>query len=108
MSGLSLLLPWLGATTVFVALAVGVVYALAVSRRNPRDWQTHVKEQSHAIVDAHPVSEDDAVCPRTVSLQGMLEARTEEGDAYFNPQRLPGYDRLSDATDRIEQRFKEK
>ncbi len=108
MSILSVVGAWLFATLILVALAVGIVYMLAVSRRSPQDWQQHVKEQSETFADTPITRSSEVVEPRTVSLEGMLDARSEKGSAYYDPTRLPGYTHLEDATDRIEQRFKEK
>lgn len=107
MSALSIILPWFIGTVIFVAIALAVVYFLAVSRRTPTDWQQHVKEHREAFSQTSLKPSDDPVAPRAVSLAGMLEARTEVGDGYYNPQHLPGFDRIETATERIEQRIAE-
>lgn len=90
-----------------VGLAVAVVVALAVSRRSASEWQQHIKEQTQHM--AEPTSEgpqEQAIEPQTVSLQTIIDERSEAGNAYFDPQVLPGYQRLEEATERIEDRFK--
>lgn len=108
MTLLSVFSLWLIATLLLVAVAVGIVYFLAVSRRSPHEWQTHVKEQSESFADTSVTRPLDTVEPQNVSLLHMLDARVENGNAYYDPTAFPGYSRLEDATDRIEQRFKEK
>lgn len=105
--GVSVTILWLIATLVLVVVAVGVVYGLAVSRRSPHDWQQHVKEQRESFSETPLSTPSDSVTPQTVSLHGMLHARIEEGNAYYNPTGLPGFDRLEGATERIEQRLAE-
>lgn len=101
----SVIIPWIIATILLVGVAVGVVYMLAVSRRTPHDWQQHVKDQSQSFGQTPLSAPSDSVTPQTVSLHGMLHARIEEGNAYYNPTSLPGFERLEGATERIEQRI---
>lgn len=105
---ISFLVPWLGTTLLMVVIAIGVLAALALTRRTRGDWRQHVKEHRDAFSQTSLTSPDETVPPETVSLRGMLNARTEVGDAYFNPDRLPGFERLEDATDRIEKRIAER
>lgn len=107
MSVLSIVIPLFLGTLVLVSLAVGVIYALAISRRTPEDWQQHVKDHRDSFVETPLGPPLDAVEPQTVSLSGMLNARTEVGNAYYNPQAIPGFDRIEEATGRIEQRIAE-
>lgn len=101
-------LPWLLATLALVALAVGVVYFLAVSRRSPADWQSHVREHRAAFGQTDMAAPEESIQLETVSLQSMLSARSESGDAYFNPQNIPGFQRIEQTTDRIEKRIAER
>lgn len=90
-----------------VSVAVAVVVLLAVSRRSAADWQKHIKEQTQQMAEPTPEGpREQPIEPQTVSLQTIIDERSEEGNAYFDPQVLPGYQRLEEATERIEDRFK--
>lgn len=90
-----------------VGLAVAVVVVLAVSRRSASDWQQHIKEQTQQMAEStHEGPREQPIEPQTVSLQRLIDERSEAGNAYFDPQVLPGYQRLEEATERIEDRFK--
>ncbi|RRC95170.1 hypothetical protein [Schaalia canis] len=90
-----------------IGLAIAVVIILAVSRRSAADWQQHIKEQTQQMTEPTPEGpREQAIQPQTVSLQTMIAEGSQAGNAYFDPQVLPGYQRLEEATERIEDRFK--
>lgn len=90
-----------------IGLAIAVVIILAVSRRSAADWQQHIKEQTQQMTEPTPEGpREQAIQPQTISLQTMIAEGSQAGNAYFDPQVLPGYQRLEEATERIEDRFK--
>lgn len=90
-----------------IGLAIAVVIILAVSRRSAADWQQHIKEQTQQMTEPTPEGpREQAIQPQTVSLQTMIAEGSQAGNAYFDPQVLPGYQRLEEATERIEDRFR--
>lgn len=105
---MSFLLPWLVVTILLVAMAAGILYVLAVKRRSPQQWRKHVVSHAQSFSQTPLRFKESSVMTETVSLHDMLNARTEIGDAYYDPSSLPGYQRLASATDRIDQTVAER
>ncbi|QWW18831.1 hypothetical protein I6B53_06645 [Schaalia sp. 19OD2882] len=84
---------------VLVALALGMLAVLALSRRSAADWRTIVRENVDHVADrAQHSSVSDL---ERESLEDALGLNPSAESAYFDPTTLPGYDRLEAVTVRI-------
>ncbi|WP_297556245.1 hypothetical protein [uncultured Actinomyces sp.] len=76
--------------TVILALAVGVLVVLLVTRRSVSDWQVHLEkttsEWKQADMDG---SKPDPVTPRVSSLETVIRKEGREGSAYLRAEELP-------------------
>lgn len=90
-------------TVLLVVLAVAVVVGVAVSRRPASSWQACLREQAARLQergDAAP--EEDPVAPVGTSLADLLSADEHDGSAYIDPEGLPGYGRLEQVAQKVE------
>ncbi len=92
------------ATIVLVAIAVAVIVGVAISRRPMDQWQDHLRHQASqwTQLEDEGVPLDD-VTPHRVSLSTMLRTHSEEGSAYVEAEKVPGYDRAERAAERMEE-----
>lgn len=88
---------------VMLVVAVGVIIALAVTRRPADQWKSHLRNQpaSWTELEDEGVVLDD-VDPQEVSLEDMLATGAQSGSAYVEPEEIPGYEHLESAAERIE------
>ncbi|MGO3796008.1 MAG: hypothetical protein ACTJGR_02665 [Pauljensenia sp.] len=88
---------------VVLVVAVGVIVALAVTRRPADQWRSHLLNQpaSWTELEDEGVVLDD-VDPQEVSLEDMLATRSQTGSGYVEPEEIPGYEHLENAAERIE------
>lgn len=84
---------------VIVIAAIAVIVGLALVRRPAPDWQRHLRAQGQAISEE---SASEGVAAQETTLGDMLDANRVQKNGYFDPDRLPGIDRIEGVADRIE------
>lgn len=87
-------------TIAILALAIGVLVALLVTRRSVSDWQKHLTEttqewKKHSEQGLDP----DPVKPKRTSLQTVMEEEGREGSAYLRADELPKFDHRHDSAE---------
>lgn len=85
--------------TAIVALAVGVLIILLVTRRSVSDWQIHISETTSEWKKNNAEDrEPPFVEPRTSSLQEVLKEESRQGSAYLRADELPAFDQRHEST----------
>ncbi len=84
---------------VIVVAAITVIVGLALVRRPAPDWQRHLRAQGQAI-SKEPVG--DQVTAQETTLGDLLDANRVPKNGYFDPDRLPGIERIESVAERIE------
>ncbi|MDO5034168.1 MAG: hypothetical protein Q4E01_02145 [Actinomycetaceae bacterium] len=80
--------------TVILALAIGVLVVLLVTRRSVSDWQLHIERTSREWKRSEASEEEPLpqVQPRNSSLETMILKEAREGSAYLRADELPRFD----------------
>lgn len=85
-----------GTTLAILALAVGVLFALMVSRRSVSDWQNHLTQTTRQWKERE--KDDDAteeeIQPKRASLVTVMKQESREGSAYFTADEIRGLEHL--------------
>ncbi|MDO5719292.1 MAG: hypothetical protein Q4P05_00985 [Actinomycetaceae bacterium] len=85
-----------GTTLAILALAVGVLFALMVSRRSVSDWQNHLTAATRQWKERgndDDLSDEDIHLKRA-SLVTVMQQEAREGSAYFTADELRALDHL--------------
>lgn len=90
-------------TLILVLVAIAVIVGLAIKRRPADQWQSHLRTQTQqwTKLEDEGVELDD-VRPEKVSLGSLFDASGVEGSAYLDAEKIPGYDHLEDAAEKLE------
>lgn len=76
--------------TVILALAVGVLVVLLITRRSVSDWQVHLEKTTNEWKQADIDGQNpDPVTPRKSSLETVMKKEGREGSAYLRAEEIP-------------------
>ncbi|MBS5826986.1 MULTISPECIES: hypothetical protein [Actinomycetaceae] len=86
--------------TVILALAVGVLVVLLVTRRSVSDWQVHLEKTTSEWKQAdNEGQKPDPVTPRKSSLEAVIKKEGREGSAYLRAEELPSLEQRPTLSD---------
>ncbi|MDO5728710.1 MAG: hypothetical protein Q4P71_03705 [Actinomycetaceae bacterium] len=86
-------------TLAILALAVGVLFSVMVSRRSVSDWQTHLTQVTKQLKDGdHAEDEQPVIRPKRASLATVIDEESREGSAYLTAEEIPSLDQLRSRT----------
>lgn len=84
--------------TVILALAIGVLVVLLLTRRSVSDWQVHLSETTSEWKKRNEEGEQvELVEPRKASLEKVLREESRSGSAYLTADELPKFDNRHDS-----------
>jgi hypothetical protein len=85
--------------TVILALAIGVLVVLLITRRSVSDWQVHLSETTSEWKRRNEEGEEvKPVEPRKSSLEKVLREESRQGSAYLRADELPKFDHRHDSS----------
>lgn len=86
----------IGTTLAILALAVGVLFALMVSRRSVSDWQSHLTQTTRQWKEREKDDDtsEEEIQPKRATLVTVMEQEAREGSAYFTADEIRGLDHL--------------
>lgn len=86
-------------TLAILALAVGVLFSVMVSRRSVSDWQAHLTQVTKQLKDGEkPDEEQPVIEPKRASLATVIDEESRLGSAYLTAEEIPSFEQLRNRT----------